>query len=204
MLTRFARRYEKRLTLVSRFYAAAALYAPPPRPKKGAKGRTRVKGKKRPSPQDIVQRTKTRQKLTVNWYSGQSRRVEVATGRGHWYKSGEGPVEILWVFVHDLTGTHRDEYFFTTDVTFSAQQVIETFTGRWSIEVTFQEVRAQLGVETTRGWIERTVGSNTALRAEPCLFGLDSVVARWWLGGTPRCPNAIAKIWNRPGPARRP
>ena len=38
MLTRFARRYEKRLTLVSRFYADAALYAPPPRPKKGAKG----------------------------------------------------------------------------------------------------------------------------------------------------------------------
>ena len=41
--------------------------------------------------------------------------------------------------------------------------------------VTFQEVRADLGVETTRGWIERTV-----LRAEPCLFGLDSVVALWY------------------------
>ena len=153
MLTRFARRHEKRLTLVSRFYADAALYAAPPRPKKGAKGRPRVKGKKLPSPQDIVQRTKTRKRLTVNWYGGQSRRVEVVTGTGHWYKSGEGLVEVLWVFVHDLTGTHRDEYFFTTDVTRSAQQVIETFTGRWSIEVTFQEVRAYLGVETTRGWI---------------------------------------------------
>ena len=59
-LTRFARRSEKRLTLVSRFYADAALYAPPPRPKKGAQGRPRVKGKKLPSPQDVVQRTKTR------------------------------------------------------------------------------------------------------------------------------------------------
>ena len=37
--TRFARRFEKRLTLVSRFYADAALYAPPPRPKKNTKGR---------------------------------------------------------------------------------------------------------------------------------------------------------------------
>ena len=76
--------------------------------------------------------------------------------------------------MQDLTGTYRDEDFFTTDVTHSAKQVLETFTGRWSIEVTFQEVRAHLGIKTTRGWIERTV-----LRAEPCLFGLDSAVALW-------------------------
>lgn len=181
MLTRFARRHEGRLTLVSRFYADAALYAAPPRPKTGALGRPRVKGKKLPSPQDIVQRTKQRKKLTVNWYGGQSRRVEVVAGTGHWYRSGEGLVEVLWVFVQDLTGTHRDEYFFTTDVTQSAKQVVETFTGRWSIEVTFQEVRAYLGVETTRGRIERTV-----LRAEPCLFGLYSVVALWY-AALPEC-----------------
>ena len=83
LLTRFARRFEKRLTLVSRFDADAALYAAPPRPKKHARGRPRVKGKKLPSPQGIVQRTKQRQKLTVNWYGGQSRRVEVVTGTGH-------------------------------------------------------------------------------------------------------------------------
>ena len=114
----------------------------------------------------------------MNWYGGPSRRVEVVTGTGHWYQSGEGLVEVLWLFVQDLTGTHRDEDFFTTDVTQTAKPVIETFTGRWSISgcwmntVTFQEVRADLGVETTRGGIERTV-----LRAEPCLFCLDSVVA---------------------------
>ena len=50
--------------------------------------------------------------------------------------------------------------------------MIETYTGRWSIETTFQELRAYLGLETTRGWKERTV-----LRAAPCLFGLFSVVA---------------------------
>ena len=189
-LTRFARRSEKRLTLVSRFYADAALYAPPPRPKKGTKGRPRVKGKKLPSPQDVVQRTKTRKKLTVNWYGGQSRRVAVVTGTGHWYQSGEGLVEVLWVFVQDLAGTHRDDDFFTTDVTLSAKQVIETFTGRWSIEVTFQEVRAHLGVETTRGWIERTV-----LRAEPCLFGLYSVVALWYAALPQRDRENLEPIW---------
>jgi hypothetical protein len=81
-------------------------------------------------------------------------------------------VPVRWVFVHDCTGTHRDEYFFTTDVALTPQEVIERFTGRWSIETTFQEMRAYLGLETTRG---RT--PNTVLRAAPCLFGLFSVVA---------------------------
>jgi hypothetical protein len=42
----------------------------------------------------------------------------------------------------------------------------------WQIEATFQEARAHLGLETTRGWCRRTVP-----RAAPCLFGLYSVVA---------------------------
>ena len=50
--------------------------------------------------------------------------------------------------------------------------MIETYTGRWNIETTFQEMRAYLGLETTRGWTRATV-----LRAAPCLFGLYSVVA---------------------------
>jgi hypothetical protein len=57
------------------------------------------------------------------------------------------------------------------------QHVIETYTGRWSIETTFQELRAYLGLETTRGWKRPTV-----LRAAPCLFGLYSVVALLYAG----------------------
>lgn len=79
---------------------------------------------------------------------------------------------VRWVYVRDLTGTHRDEYFYTTDVTLTAQEVIERYTERWNIETTFAEMRAYLGLETTRGWCQRTVP-----RAEPCLFGLYTVVA---------------------------
>jgi hypothetical protein len=74
--------------------------------------------------------------------------------------------------VHDLSGSHRDEYFFTTDVGLSAQEVVETYVGRWNEETTFQELRCYLGLETTRGWTEKTV-----LRAAPCLFGAYTVVA---------------------------
>ena len=172
-LARTASKRPRRLTLISRFYPDANLYAPAPaRTGCKARGRPRVKGPKLPTPQQVVARSKQRQKLNVAWYGGGRRKVEVVTGTGHWYKSGEGLVEVLWVYVHDLTGTHRDDYFFSTDLRLPAKQVIETFTGRWSIETTFQEMRAYLGLETTRGRKKETV-----LRMAPCLFGLYTVVS---------------------------
>jgi hypothetical protein len=113
-----------------------------------------------------------RRKLTVGWYGGGTRRVEVITGGGHWYKAGNGLVPIRWVFVHDRGGTHRDEYFYTTDPRMGAGTIVTRYAGRWNLECTFQESRAHLHSETTRGWSQRTV-----LRATPCLLGLYSVVA---------------------------
>jgi hypothetical protein len=173
-MARFAaRRRRGNLTLVSLFYANAALHDPPPvvvgkRPSH----RPRKKGAKRPAPAAVVAATEQRQRLEVSWYGGGRRTVEVVSGTGHWHKSGEGLVEVLWVYVHDLTATHRDTYLFSTDPTMPLAQVIATYTARWNIETTFQEMRAYLGLETTRG---RT--KNTVLRAAPCLFGLYSVVA---------------------------
>ena len=170
-LARFAHRHGSRLTLVSRFYPDANLYAPPPVVRGKRNGRPRKKGRKLPAPQEVVKRS-ARSRLTVAWYGGGTRRVDVVSGVGHWFKNGEGLVPIRWVFVHDCDGTHRDEYFFTTEVEMTPKHIVETFTGRWSIETTFQEMRAYLGLETTRGWTEKTV-----LRAAPCLFGLFSVIA---------------------------
>lgn len=167
----FAHRHRSRLTLVSRFYPDANLYAPPPAAKGKRNGRPRKKGRKLSTPEQTVKRS-SRSRLTVAWYGGGQRRIEVVSQTSHWYKAGAGLVPIRWVFVHDRDGTHRDEYFFATDPDMIPKTIVETFTGRWSIETTFQELRAYLGLETTRGWCERTV-----LRAAPCLFGLYSVVA---------------------------
>jgi hypothetical protein len=164
-----AQRTHNRLHVVSKFYANANLYEPPPA--YAGNGRPRVKGAKLPTPQQVVA-TARRTRLNVAWYGGGRRDVEVVTGTGYWYKGGQGLVPVRWVYVHDLSGSHRDEYFYSTDLTLTAQQIIEEYTGRWNIETTFEESRAYLGLESTRGWCERTVG-----RAEPCLLGLYSVVA---------------------------
>ena len=174
-LARSAARRPQQLTYVSKFYPNANLYAPPRRPAPTAKkpvGRPPEKGKKLPSPEQVVARCRRRRRLNVAWYGGGRRDVAVVTGTGLWYQSGEGVVRVRWVFVEDRTGTHRDEYFFTTDLSMSVQAVIETYTRRWNIETTFEELRAYLGLETTRGWCQQTV-----LRAAPCLFGLYTVVA---------------------------
>ncbi len=171
-LARFADRRSRRLSLVSRFYADANLYDAPPAVRgKRPNGRPRTKGRKWPTPAEVV-RTARRRRLNVAWYGGGRRDIEVVSQTGHWYRAGEGLVAVRWVFVRDRTGTHRDEFFFTTEVGLSPQAVVEAFTGRWSIETTFQELRAYVGLETTRG---RT--ANTVLRMAPCLFGLFTVIA---------------------------
>jgi hypothetical protein len=169
-LASFAAQRRGRLTLVSKFYPDAQLYEPPPPTYKG-RGRPRVKGAKAAAPEQIVQ-VSIRASVLVAWYGGGHRQVEFVSRIGHWYQAGQELVTVRWVFVRDLTGSHRDEYFFSTDVNMSATQIIETYVSRWNEETTFQEMRSYLGLESTRGWKEKTV-----LRMAPCLFGLYTVVA---------------------------
>jgi hypothetical protein len=181
-MARFAARQRGQLTLVSKFYPDARLYEPPP-PYSGH-GRPRVKGAKLATPEQVVAGAQ-RSVLNVAWYGGGRRDVATVSGTAQWYKAGQGLVAVRWVFVHDLTGNHREEYFMTTDVGMSMQETIETYVGRWNEETTFQEMRSYLGLETTRGWKEKTV-----LRAAPCLFGLYTVVACLYS----QLPKAYARV----------
>jgi len=51
-------------------------------------------------------------------------------------------------------------------------RIVSLHTGRWSIEVTFEEVRAHLGFATPRNGSAKSV-----LRTAPCMLGLFSVVS---------------------------
>jgi hypothetical protein len=185
-VARFAAGTDGRLALVSRFYPDANLYEPPPvvTGRKPA-GRPRKKGAKLPAPAVAIAGAK-RERLEVAWSGGGRRVVEVVTGVGHWHKSGAGLVAVRWVYVHDVTGTHRDDDLFSTDTGMGARAVVAEYTGRWSIETTFQECRAYLGLETTRGRCR-----NTVLRAEPCLLGRSSVVAVL----SERLPECVHEDW---------
>lgn len=115
--------------------------------------------------------------MRVRRYGGGWRNVKVFTGLGCWcwYQSGKGIVEIRWVYVLDLDGTHREECLFGTDPAMSPGAIIEVHGGRWNIETTFQEMRKHLGLETTRGWSKGTV-----LRMAPCLFLMYTIVVLFY------------------------
>jgi hypothetical protein len=66
-------------------------------------------------------------------------------------------------------------FFFCSDVTQEASWIIERYARRWNIEVTFEEARALLGLETTRHWCRQSV-----LRVTPILLGLFSAVVLIW------------------------
>jgi hypothetical protein len=61
---------------------------------------------------------------------------------------GLAPVDIRYVLVCDPAGKLRMEAFFCTDLQATSVQILEWGVRRWSVEGTFEEARAHLGVET--------------------------------------------------------
>jgi hypothetical protein len=191
-LAAFAHRHRRRCALVALFHGDAALYEAPPAYR--GKGRPRVKGAKLPSPAEVVVLSKLRE-TKVPWYGATERTVKIATGRGHWYRAGQGLVPVQWVFVRDVTGTRDDIYLYCTSPgLLTPEQIVAIYTMRWNIEVTFEEVRAHLGIEGLRHWCKQSV-----LRLIPCLFGLFSLVTLIYNEHLKRHP---VRLIQRPGYAK--
>ncbi len=160
------------VAVLTRLRLDAALYDPAPERKPGTNGRPRKKGARQPTlDQRLGDPSTVWHTLIVRWYGDVQRTVELATGTAVWYHTGLPPVPIRWVLVRDPAGQFETQALLSTDVGLDAQQIVEWFVLRWQVEVTFQEARAHLGIETQRQW------SNLAiLRTTPGLFGLYSVV----------------------------
>jgi hypothetical protein len=106
-----------------------------------------------------------------NWYGEGRREVEVCTDTAIWYQSGLPPVEIRWVLIRDPEGKLDPQALLSTKTDHTPQQMLEWYVRRWSMEVTFEEGRAHLGIETQRQW-----NSLAIARTTPALFGLYSII----------------------------
>ena len=74
---------------------------------------------------------------------------------------------IRWVLIRDPKHRFPTQALLCTDLTRDPAQIIAWFVRRWSVEMTFQEVRAHLGVETQRQ------SSDTAIARLPARPVLD-------------------------------
>jgi DDE superfamily endonuclease len=158
---------------ITRLRLDAALYEPAPPRRAGTKGRPRIKGARRPNLCDVLVETTTRwQRMRVpGWYGEGDRLVEVCSDTAVWHHSGKPVVPIRWVLLRDPLDRFDPQALLCTDPAREPVQIIRWFILRWQVEVTFQEVRAHLGVETQRQWSDRAVARTT-----PCLLGLFSIV----------------------------
>jgi DDE superfamily endonuclease len=162
------------MSLITRLRLDAALYDPAPPRALRQNGRPRKKGARRPTLQHVLQEAPTQwTPLTVsNWYGGGAREVEVCTDTAVWYHTGLPPVAVRWVLIRDPRGQFESQALVTTHLAHGPRQILEWFVRRWTMEVTFEEARAHLGLETQRQWNDLAIGRTT-----PALFGLYSLVA---------------------------
>ena len=116
--------------------------------------------------------------VEVDWYGGQRKQLWVFSRTALWYTPGLPPVAIRYVLVCDPEGKLRLEAFFCTDLQATPAQILQWVVMRWSVEVTFEEARAHLGVETQRQWSDLVMARTTPVLL--ALFSIVTVLALQW------------------------
>jgi hypothetical protein len=164
----------QQLCVITRLRLDAALYDPAPPRLPGTKGRTPCKGTRQPTLQAVLDNTATvwRTVTLAQWYSQGKRRVHIASGTAVWYSHGKPVVPLRWVLVRDPQGQFKPQAFLCTDQNKAPSQILSWFVQRWQVEVTFEEARAHLGMETQRQWSTPAIARTT-----PAILALYSMVA---------------------------
>jgi hypothetical protein len=76
------------------------------------------------------------------------------------------------VLTRDPLGEFQPQALLSTNLDYTPLQILNWFVRRWRMEVTFEEARAHLGIETQRQWNDLAIARTT-----PVLFGLFSIIA---------------------------
>jgi DDE superfamily endonuclease len=157
--------------LTSRLPLDARLYAPPPERRPGTRGRPRKRGKRLPSPQQMLEQQQAH-RLTLRLY-GRQDKVRAVEAVAHWYAVPQRPLKV--VAVEPLTGGRPVQAFYSTATDEPAAQVLGGYAGRWSIEEAFQGSKSHLGFEEPQGWSRQAVR-----RTAPLAMLLYSLTVLWF------------------------
>lgn len=151
----------------------AALYDPAPTYL--GRGRPRKKGARQATLQARLHDSETVwQAVDLAWYDGQIRRMEIVTATACWFHFGKPALPIRWVLLRDPAGQYDSLALLCIDDQRQAQGMIKCFVHRWQVEITFEEARRHLEMESQRQWSDKAIARTT-----PLLLGLFSWVT--WL-----------------------
>jgi hypothetical protein len=156
--------------LTSRLDLDARLYTAPPVRKPGTNGRPRKRGKRLPTPRQMLEGRCRRIDLNIYGRRDRSRVVDCVA---RLYPAPNRPMRI--VAVEPLTGGRTRQAFYSTDHNASAKTVLIRYAMRWSMEETNQNSKGHLGFEEPQGWTRQAVK-----RTAPTAMLLYSLIVLWF------------------------
>jgi hypothetical protein len=160
------------VVLISRLRLDAQLYDFPTIPRRPRRGPKPRKGARLPALRDrVAEAQQSGEAVELYWYGGEKRRVRLLSDIAVWYRRGQPPLPIRWVLVVNTEGDPEPAAFFCTCPACEPRWLVTAFVLRWNVEVTFEESRRHLGLETQRQWSGLAIARTT-----PALFGLFSLV----------------------------
>ncbi len=115
-----------------------------PVPKAKSVGRPRVRGRLLPSPASLAKDPGLPWRTCRADLYGRRRTVHYKTIDAQWYRACGGRL-VRVVVVRVDEGTIGLRVFLCTDVTQPVAAILETYAGRWSLEVAFRDLKQQLG-----------------------------------------------------------
>jgi hypothetical protein len=123
--------------MVVRFRMDAALYEPAAPRQPHQKGRTRKKGKRLPTLEQVALDPQTVwcAHVITYWYGQTRRAIEITSGTAVWFHSGQPAVPIRWVIVRDPLKQFKTQALLCTDLTTAPVQIVEWFIQRWQLEI---------------------------------------------------------------------
>jgi hypothetical protein len=175
--------------LTSRLGQNARLYDAPPSPT-GKRGRPRKRGAKLPTPAEMLEGRARREELQIY---GRNQKLRICDMVARVFKVPDRALRI--VAVEALRGGRGREAFYSTCADAEALQVLQWYSWRWSVEVTFRDSKQHLGFEEPQGWGRRSVE-----RTCPMALFLYSLVVLWFVEEGHRHYQPIERPWYRHKP----
>lgn len=122
-------------------------------------GGRRVCGQRLPNPEQLAADSSRRWQSCTALLYGHVQKVRFKTIDAQWY-SVTGTALVRVVVVKVSRGSLKFRTFFSTDLSLSVPQILETYAGRWSTEVCFRDLKQLLGFadpqSRKRAAVERT------------------------------------------------
>ena len=182
-----------RIVFVGTMRPDAVLTALPTAEERKQTGRRRKRGRVLPKPEELARDARMPWKRIEATLYGRTRTVDTKEIVAQWYQACG--VRLLRIVVVRMTNGHLPwRVFFSTDSDASVREILETYAGRWAIEVTFRDLKQHLGFADSparlRGAVERTA---------PFAGLVYSALALWCADLAPAPSNALlpCRPWYR-------